>query len=367
MSIWLGVGLALCSTACSATGYTLQKIAHNRHDKEVQDLKRAASQESGVTTSSEGVEVSGEPAPGKEGIVVSVRPPSPSVVKHNSDENEADAAPASPRADVKEIDISEVVQTTAKPKSYLMYWQFPVGLLLLVVGTLFAAFVFGLAPQSTLAPLGSVTMILNTILSWKFLGEAFTYIDAVSIGLMACGTTVAVLFGKSSDPKYTCVHGFQRACIDCVVFMRIRVASRLSSVVNLFVNRPAAWALASSAALAITAATAFVYTVGRKPIEEMRPGLRRVDVFCRAFLGAAWSGYSNFASKAVVEVAFSSVLNRSGADWQRPELYLLAFVMFASLIMQVRREGWRAFALQPLGIHRWFSAGEVPERWFGQV
>lgn len=31
MSQWLGFGLAVGSTMCSASGYTLQKIAHNRH------------------------------------------------------------------------------------------------------------------------------------------------------------------------------------------------------------------------------------------------------------------------------------------------------------------------------------------------
>jgi hypothetical protein len=70
-------------------------------------------------------------------------------------------------------------------------------------GSICAAFVFGLASQSALAPLGSVTMILNTVLAWRFLGERFTTVDAISTVLMACGTTVAVAFSKNTNTSYT--------------------------------------------------------------------------------------------------------------------------------------------------------------------
>ena len=104
---------------------------------------------------------------------------------------------------------------------------------------------------------------------------------------------------------------------------------------QLFVSRPAAWSLALTSAGCIVCATAYVYTIGRRPASKLTPVLRSLDVFSRAFLGAAWSGYSNYAAKGVVKVAFSSVSNASGGDFKKPELYLLAFVMIASLIMQV--------------------------------
>ena len=106
-------------------------------------------------------------------------------------------------------------------------------------------------------------------------------------------------------------------------------------IVSLFVNRPAAWGLAIASGIAISCATAFVSTVGQRPLEALSPTQRHMDVFLRAFLGAAWSGYSNYASKAVVEVIFSSVHAGPG-DWRRPELYLFALVMAVSLFMQVR-------------------------------
>ena len=109
----------------------------------------------------------------------------------------------------------------------------------------------------------------------------------------------------------------------------------LTDVVNLFVHRPAAWSLAITSAGAIGVATVYVYTVGARASQDMTAGQRRLDVFCRAFLGAAWSGYSNYASKAVVEVTFAAVSDHTAHDWTRPAVYLLAFIMIASLILQV--------------------------------
>lgn len=85
-------------------------------------------------------------------------------------------------------------------------------------------------------------MILNTFLSWRFLGEAFTHADAASVMLMAVGTTVAVLFGKGQDPKYTCVaarvcvcvHGCECAsvCVIVCVFVCVRVGEQMNEEVN---------------------------------------------------------------------------------------------------------------------------------------
>lgn len=65
---------------------------------------------------------------------------------------------------------------------------------------------------------------------------------------------------------------------------------RLTDIDNLFIKRPASWVLAIISGAAIVVGTVFVYTVGKKPVVEMRPILRGLDAFTRAFLGAAWSG-----------------------------------------------------------------------------
>lgn len=216
MSIYLGVGLALCSCTCSAVGYILQKRAHLRYDAAVAAAASIspASSTSGTSASSQPCYQDANAAPidsidviddsctvklPLDGVVVEERQPSPPI----SPTSPTVLPPAKGDLDIPVSAPASPIIPTHVPKSYMTYWQFPAGLALLIAGTLCAAFVLGLAPQSTLAPLGSVTMILNTIFAWKFLGEAFTRIDLAAVLLMAAGTTLAVTFGKGVEPKLT--------------------------------------------------------------------------------------------------------------------------------------------------------------------
>lgn len=56
------------------------------------------------------------------------------------------------------------------------------------------AAVFALIGQSESSSLGALTMVWNAFLSWKFLGEEFTRIDALTTTLMVFGTVIAVSF-----------------------------------------------------------------------------------------------------------------------------------------------------------------------------
>ena len=203
MSIYLGIGLALCSTACSATGYTLQKFAHNRFNADLRAFEAGKAPSHAVSPSTSAD--NGEKGHGATtaGSVDGQHSANDIAWQATGAVHTSSKLESEPR-DGPHIKYNHDYGIgPQKPRSYWQYWQFPVGLAFLVLGTIPAAFVFGLAPQSTLAPLGSVTMILNTIFSWRFLGESFTRVDGVSLALMAVGTTVAVLFGKSHDPKYT--------------------------------------------------------------------------------------------------------------------------------------------------------------------
>ncbi len=71
---------------------------------------------------------------------------------------------------------------------------------------------------------------------------------------------------------------------------------------------------------------------------EMSLQNRRTDAFLRAFLASAWSGFSNYASKAVVEVSFNSIGGRNSADWLSIEIYVYVTVMIVALVMQVYTE-----------------------------
>ena len=92
--------------------------------------------------------------------------------------------------------------------------------------------------------------------------------------------------------------------------------------------------MAIAVAIAIALCVTYIYTIGMRPLDDMTPVQRMIDMFCRAFTGAAWSSYSNYASKAVVEVAFASVVDRSSEDWRKPALYLLAADMISTLVQQ---------------------------------
>jgi drug/metabolite transporter (DMT)-like permease len=74
-----------------------------------------------------------------------------------------------------------------KPLPSYMFLQWPLGLLALVVGSAFAVVTFGLAGQAELAPMGAVTLVANTLLAWRVLGEPFTRLDALAIALMGAG------------------------------------------------------------------------------------------------------------------------------------------------------------------------------------
>ena len=199
----------------------------------------------------------------------------------------------------------------SKAKSYWKYWQFPAGLGFLVLGSVFAVFVFGLAGQSELAPMGAVTMIFNTILAWRFLGEPFTRIDFIATFLMGSGTIIAVAFGESSDEEYT-----------------------LDELIDLL-DRPVVWWVFGGEMVAIISLLVFVHTIGSQPVRMLKPWQRRLDAFGRPFIGGALSGFTGFLTKSSVEVAFSSVENGDGDDWGRWEVYVflvcLGFCIFFQL------------------------------------
>ena len=60
-----------------------------------------------------------------------------------------------------------------------------------------AALNFG--AQSVVAPLGALTLVANTLLATKFLGEEIDKNDVYGIILVIIGSILAVVFGPKSD------------------------------------------------------------------------------------------------------------------------------------------------------------------------
>eukprot|EP01083_Nonionella_stella_P280966 956008_1 len=78
------------------------------------------------------------------------------------------------------------------------------GFMIYVVGSLLNAAALKFGAQSVVAPLGALTLVANTILATKFLGEPFEKNDIWGILLVILGSVLAVIFGpKSQGPDPT--------------------------------------------------------------------------------------------------------------------------------------------------------------------
>jgi len=77
------------------------------------------------------------------------------------------------------------------------------GLVMMILGAILDFVAFGFAAQSLIAPLGSVTLLCNVILSPIMLGETVAMSDWVASVVIAAGCTVAIAFGDHETKTYT--------------------------------------------------------------------------------------------------------------------------------------------------------------------
>jgi hypothetical protein len=81
-----------------------------------------------------------------------------------------------------------------KPKEYLDPLWYLIVILLFGNGAIdFAAFQF--ATMTILAPLASVSIVLNSVVAYFLLGEKFTFLHGVGSCIMICGATLTVITG----------------------------------------------------------------------------------------------------------------------------------------------------------------------------
>lgn len=76
------------------------------------------------------------------------------------------------------------------------------GLVMMILGAILDFVAFGFAAQSLIAPLGSVTLLCNVILSPIMLGETVAKSDWVASFVIAAGCTVAIAFGDHETKTY---------------------------------------------------------------------------------------------------------------------------------------------------------------------
>lgn len=105
--------------------------------------------------------------------------------------------------------------------------------MLLIAGAVCTVLILGMAGQSQMAPMGACTLVFNSILANRALGEPLYMLDYISTFLMIAGTVTALVTSRSHNQKYDL------------------------NDIKLFIDRDATAILASILALVI--ATAFLY------------------------------------------------------------------------------------------------------------
>lgn len=76
------------------------------------------------------------------------------------------------------------------------------GLAMMVGGAILDFVAFGFAAQSLIAPLGSVTLLCNVVLSPLLLGEKVAMTDWISAAIITVGCTLAISFGDHETKTY---------------------------------------------------------------------------------------------------------------------------------------------------------------------
>ena len=77
------------------------------------------------------------------------------------------------------------------------------GMSLVILGALLDVASYGFAPQSLLAPMATLTLVFNTLLAPKFLGEQLSNRDIGATGVIVAGTVVVIAFSPHATPEYT--------------------------------------------------------------------------------------------------------------------------------------------------------------------
>ena len=86
---------------------------------------------------------------------------------------------------------------------YTMQWRWWIGMCMVVLGAIGDFACYGLAPQTIVTPMGSLSLVTNVGFAHFWLGEETNELDVVGTVLILVGATVAVAFGDHDEQCYT--------------------------------------------------------------------------------------------------------------------------------------------------------------------
>jgi magnesium transporter len=144
--------------------------------------------------------------------------------------------------------MQEAKKPAKERRHFTRMWKWWSGFILVVVGSMMDFTSYGMAPQSIVTPVGSLTLVVNIFLAYWWLGESIFARDYVGTVLIVVGATLTVLFGNQKetclsvdDLLYRYTTGSMVAYIVCVLVVVIvmylvqrRAEAVLRRVVRLF-------------------------------------------------------------------------------------------------------------------------------------
>lgn len=157
---YIGVVVSICGNILISVALNLQKYAHNKIQKK---------------STSSSTHLNG-----------SLPHSSPQIGENNYDNG---------YQNYQKSDVEEDNTDYLKSK---LWW---IGISLMVIGEIGNFVAYGFAPASTIAPLGTTTLVSNVILAPLMLKERFRFRDAFGLLLAVFGATVVVLSSKSEEVK----------------------------------------------------------------------------------------------------------------------------------------------------------------------
>eukprot|EP01138_Halocafeteria_seosinensis_P015967 gb/GECG01016295.1/.p1 GENE.gb/GECG01016295.1/~~gb/GECG01016295.1/.p1 ORF type:complete len:355 (+),score=29.34 gb/GECG01016295.1/:1-1065(+) len=202
----------------------------------------------------------------------------------------------------------------ANQKAYWKYPRFLLGVFLMLVGALMSVLVFALIGQSEASSLGALTMVWNAFLSWRFLGEEFTRIDAITNTLMVSGTIIAVSFrGASKEEK-------QDIDVDAIIEV---------------MDRDAVWIGSLIIGAVMAVCLYFIYEKRDAEVTLLSPKEKWALCGAKAFTSGLFSGTTGFCTKSTIEVVGTAFSQHRWEEFERWQFWIIALSLPVSLMCQI--------------------------------
>lgn len=153
-------------------------------------------------------------------------------------------------------------------------WIF--GIVLMLCGSICDTLSFGFAPQSLLAPLGTLTLMFNMLIASIFLEEKLSLRDVICTFVVVGGTVLCICFGaKHEAPAFT-----------------------IHELLKLFIKTP--FIIFGSIYLGVMVVLTFM--IGRAVLHESSETGTKIQAFCYSCIAGMCGGLSVLFAKSSDEI-----------------------------------------------------------------